>query len=794
MYALALKEIDMQKAIVKIDLCHSKTFAGEREKMDPLIRIDTLNQLAQVSEKCFPESTVAYPDGSFYKADGDAIFYILDMPSVALRGAIEFMQLWFHKNVPAFPDCRVFLDRSAIDKTEIASRVQLTGRAFENISVIEKGRHESRIYVTEDIIGALDTTMAKFSFIDTVSPRQGEILKLYYVDFDDPRIVHDSSLVHALFVAHPKATEARERLFELFLIEFIFDTGDLKSFKDFINWSQKKGYSIPPEDNLRKIMERSEYFEERNGRWCLVHNARIEVETAQLQFTEAKCKCIKQVEQALEETTKRADATAGLPIEKIVEEYLCGIFSEIRMMANYFRSTLQLFDSPIDQFACFDYIIKRQLDAPRLEYYTLWFRGFILGLRTATTEGNLYIAAIFHNVLATYYLNRSSETSGYQIELLKDRKIYLDTNALYSLLVEASPFHEEIVYFIERLSKLGIRANVMPISVWEYEEALIFVERNYDDRGPKEILIRQNPWLYQQFKSDESRYLYSISVCRQKYSITKDIEIGEENFNEIDNNLNGIGLQLDRDSKELSQEEADKMWNEHINWMTSNYWDINRYWDFINKEFPASVRRHDMTCLKNLVTKEASIKPDAMGPKVVFITLDSKIFRLRKMYSFICSPIQYLEFILPYLFLSDIPLKDAKDFPNKLLSAQLATLLVKRPPTMTEIVGAYFRNPSITKEDPKKVFYNVNEDMARALSNDRFIRLVSDSGTLTEKQREELAAKTSSILAEAALITGKSKEDYKRLKELEKNLMKKDSTIKRLQKTLAYWRAQSRRK
>lgn len=342
-------------------------------------------------------------------------------------------------------------------------------------------------------------------------------------------------------------------------------------------------------------------------------------------------------------------------------------------------------------------------------------------------------------LLATYYLNRSGQASPYQVERLRQRQIYLDTNVLYSLCVEASQFHEVTAYFVERLAKLDIRLRVLPISVWEYEESLQFVERNYDARGPKEAIVRRNPWLYQQFMSDKARYLSSMAVCRQTYSVAKDLAVEVPNYPSIDSNLKSKGLELEKEATELSQEEADRMWEEHRNWMTSNKWDLQRYWDFINQDFPPSVRRHDMTCIANLVSKAESLKPDVLGPKIVFITVDGKLCRLRKRYPFICSPAQFLEFILPYLFLSDIPLKDARHFPNRLLSAQLGTLLVKRPPQLAEIVRAYFQNPSLAVREPTTVMPNLSEDMARALNSARFRQFVAESETLTPDQRDELS-------------------------------------------------------
>jgi hypothetical protein len=285
-----------------------------------------------------------------------------------------------------------------------------------------------------------------------------------------------------------------------------------------------------------------------------------------------------------------------------------------------------------------------------------------------------------------------------------------------------------------------------------------------------------------------------MAVCRDTYSVAKDLQVEATNYAEIESRLLSLGLELEKDATELSQKEADEMWVEHRNWMTSNRWDLNEYWNFIYKEFPESVRRHDMTCVATLASKAAAAKDDALGPKVMFITLDGKLLRLRKRYAFIVSPIQFLEFILPYLFLSDIPLTDATEFPNRLLSAQLGTLLVKRPPEMTEIIKAYLREPSIAKEDPRKTVADISEDMARVLSSQRLHQLVTESAQLTPEQREELSRQTVAAFEELEQLRNKVDTDSKRADQLQSELEKRETTIARLNRTLAYWKSQAKRK
>src|SRR5581483_3597626 len=179
----------MNVTVVKIDLCKSKTFAAERERSNPSVRKHTLERLVAVAENCFPSGNKSFPEGTSYKADGDALWYILEKSPVALRGAIEFMQLWFQESLRDMPECRVFLDRGDIETVNIAGKVELTGAVFENISVFEKGLPEGRVFLTKTVLGDTDPTMAKFAYVKSVEARPNDLLQIYSVDFLDPRTV-----------------------------------------------------------------------------------------------------------------------------------------------------------------------------------------------------------------------------------------------------------------------------------------------------------------------------------------------------------------------------------------------------------------------------------------------------------------------------------------------------------------------------------------------------------------------------------------------------------------------------
>jgi hypothetical protein len=790
----------MLGTVVKIDICRSKAFASEREASNPSVRSAALKRLLEISQRCFPRATEAYPAGSYYKADGDAVYYVLEKPSVALRGAIEFMRFWYHEGLPEYPECRAFLDRGPLDEVIVPDKTELTGAVFENISIFEKGVEEGHIYATASLIEHADRTMARFRFYKTCQPRPNDSIAVYVIDFADPRTVADSSLVHALFVAHPKAEEARDRLFELFILEFLLEHESLSDFVTLRKWANKKQYPLPPvDDRLRDIVAGSQYIDKavlaNAVQYRLSMDARRTLNQARDEFRRARATCVSYVTDSIASIIGDESATNSIDMAELVEDYLCAVFSELRMMANYFRETFHLFESGRSLFARFDYILKRRLDAARLRYFDDWRDGFLRGLKTVAEQGNSYVAAIFHNVLATYYLNRASTPSHYQIDKLAARTIILDTNVLYSLVVPASPYHELVLYFVDRLRSLGATVLVYPFTIEEYETSLKTVERDFPSGHPTAQLIARNPWLYQEFRRDESRYLNSMAACRMFYSIARDAPIGEQTFEEIDSRLKDYGLALERNHVSLDAETIDNRWIEMRNAMTSDKWDMTEYWDFINTPPPDDVIRHDVLCVENVARKVAESRRDDLGPKVLLVTVDRrKLLRLRRQYDFIISAEQFAEFMMPYLFMSDMPIKDAERFPNVILSAQLGTLLVTRPPAVAEVAYGLLKEPGFFERSDARI-YSEASGMGMALTSERLRlkRIAEATKAISEDERQELAASTADILSDLARSARRRQETADDIDALLAAIAERDRKNEKLQKSLNYWRQQARR-
>ena len=78
----------------------------------------------------------------------------------------------------------------------------------------------------------------------------------------------------------------------------------------------------------------------------------------------------------------------------------------------------------------------------------------------------------FHNILAGLYLNRSFQSSPYQLERLQKRRIFIDTNVLYALRCEVSSQHNRVRYFADRLKSITVQLQVFPFTVSEFENSL----------------------------------------------------------------------------------------------------------------------------------------------------------------------------------------------------------------------------------------------------------------------------------------------------------------------------------
>lgn len=293
-----------------------------------------------------------------------------------------------------------------------------------------------------------------------------------------------------------------------------------------------------------------------------------------------------------------------------------------------------------------------------------------------------------------------------------------------------------------------------------------------------------------------ARYLGKIEVCRQQHSVLKGKGVTPAEYDAIDLELKKDGLVLQREFARLAQEERDTLWADMRQLMASSKWSIDDYYDFIYQSTKSSDRiAHDTDCVSNLLGKFSEVGRDELGPKLMFITLDRQLARTRKKYEFIVTSEQFLEFMMPYLFLNDIPVKDADKFPNQLLSAQLGTLLMGRRIEANDLVRGFLTDPKAAEQFEKGQLGSVASEIATTLSSSRFQGVVEEARQLDESTMKEAAAQIASKFEnmEARQRTLYFENQAGQFAELKSIVSNKDKQIDKLQKTLKYLKRQRNR-
>lgn len=789
-----------KQTVVKIDLCKSKIFNREQEEEFPKIRSVTLDKLLDISTKRFPYGDEKYPKGSFYKQEGDAVYFILDKPTVAIRSAIEFMKEWYYNGLKhSFPECRVIIHRGMLEKTHTPAGDDFLGKVFEDIAAVEKTLDDGKIFVSDNVRKNADRTITKFVYYTERKVIKDDKVKLYYLAFSDPRTFENDALAHLLFIAHKESAKTRDQIISFFIVQYILEEGPLSDFAKFENWSKQKEYPLLPKEKIKSLLENRDLFVKGGASefpmFHLAQEKKDEFLKAQDQYNSEVKIAVQIVEEEITKVMGTNLALKGFAIREIMDEYLCGIFSEIRMIANYFRDTTSFYDSDAETFKRYDYILDRHLVDIDNDIANKWKAGFISGLKKLTEKESYYISAIFHNILAGYYLNRSLHSSSYQIEKLQKRNIFLDTNVLYSLRCRASNFHEKVKYFSERLSAIGLNFKLYPFSVSEFENSLEKVEIEYKKCPNSYKLINWNPWLYQEFRANPHKYLNDISTCKLIFSVAKGKAVCEENFHKINKELGKNNITLETSYETFSEEEKEILWEKLRSLILSKTGDMEDYWGFSEKLDiqQKGVIEHDVNLMENVRLNFSKLGEDELGPLVLLITHDSKLLKCRKEYPFVISVEQFLEFMMPYLFLSEIPETDPNGFPNQILSAHLGIHTSYWKPNNKDIITMFFSDPDLFKQEC--VFGSNISTIAKTLSMDRLGEIVKNSENLPEDEQNKLAQMLAKKVEDAIIKNTEKAFGSHKLKSLEEKL-EKEKTEKekyktkseKLRRTLKYYK------
>lgn len=333
---------------------------------------------------------------------------------------------------------------------------------------------------------------------------QSRDLIAHLVNYEDPRLFSDSSLVHALFIADPYGDEIRIRTFEALLISYFVEKNTTSALLSDVNdYLENKNCPIPEETTIEQLLSNSKYLEKK-GTKLVLRTSQIEnLMEVRKEFKESREDTIHAMLTALAKKVGVSNEvlSAKVDVAGLIEEYLCAVFLEIRMMANYFRSTTTLFQR-LSESSEFDYIISKHFstilkDGPdRKEHFILIRSLFIESLAGLAHENNKYFASIFHNVLTLYYLNRNYKYAHGQLSRLKEKEIFLDTNTLYAFVCEASDYYSLLHYSLDKLNSMGARLSIFDKSLEEYHESLDFAMKNYH-RGRETgfFLKPARPWI-----------------------------------------------------------------------------------------------------------------------------------------------------------------------------------------------------------------------------------------------------------------------------------------------------------
>jgi len=537
--------------IVKLDLCESKHYVDSQAARENEVRQNLLGKLHDFAKGIFPGADKQYPRGSSYSAQGDCIYIVLERPTVAVRCSIEFMKGWYG-NVPALPDCRAVLDYGDIYSSKKTPRLELLGEPFENIAKMEKHFSSGQIGVTEEVVERTDNTLVQFIRPATIEITKKRKINTFLANYEDPRLIKLSSLAHALFIADPSGAEVRQKAVEAMIIESLFEIGDESmSFSRFSEWIRAKQIPEPSPIEFRKIGESSKYLRcDEQGTVCYETDTRTKIQSIQAAFDSAQEKAIINVAGNVAKQSGISEELVRqrIDIKSLIEEYLCSAFLQIRMMANYFRSTRVLFER-LSTYKELDYIILKYFKrvAPdRPEEFIIFKRAFLEAVKTLAESNNVYIASIFHNVLLLYYLNRNSQLSRGQLAAIKEKEIYLDTNTLYAHVCKASNFNTALAFVLSKLHKLGAKVFLFDRSLIEYLGSLESTLHKYRSKSHYDF-IEGGPWIWKEFISNVGRYRSDFEYCVALHKIPKDLpKLETDFFDRARQELRKINIELIR--------------------------------------------------------------------------------------------------------------------------------------------------------------------------------------------------------------------------------------------------------
>jgi hypothetical protein len=708
----------MIRTVIKIDLCGSKEHAAKRGDTGAQTLIN-LNTLIEIVREIFPDCQKSFPKGSYYRAEGDAVTMIFLDTNAALRAAVEFAKQWWSR-VPSVPDCRIIVATGELLKAN--QRDEITGTPFQNISVAEKSATVGQIFVDDESRGRSDPALFRF-----VTRREFEITSrratgFALLSYEDPRLTEDSAIVHAVFVAEARSGEARAKSYEVLALEYLMfvhgGEGSVTGFCDFIH---SKECPVPDTQSLERILGDSTLVNlSTDGTLFLTAETNAKLVTWRQTYDQAKSNAIRKIAEGIgPHIGLSADAVlSSIELDRLSVEYISAVFMEVRMMATYYQSTDAFFER-LGSGREFDYVIQRHLRPLQLESarQELFKRLFLHAVSDLASRDNPYIASIFHDVLMLYYMNRSEKHAAVQRSLVAGKRYFLDTNALYSLMVPASEHHQIVKFCVERLHAMQANVYVFDRSVAEYNDSLFStLYRIENERTTGFEFVQDSPWIWQQFTVDPDRYGGDFEACVRSHLIPSNANREEQmNAGAFASYLAELGLKLHVMEPYLDREEMPEIFSEVRRAKDRRGIDgQGGYCDETDIAREHKVR-HDANCI-------ALLRCDGESPYEIddlFITCDfrlAKIRRSRRDCSFITTIPEFAEFMMPYLLLGDDIGVDSTAVPNLLLAASL-DLEFAHTTDFVQVIGGYLKAKQRTHHELNVLLSVKSRDRFRKIAD-----------------------------------------------------------------------------
>lgn len=352
--------------------------------------------------------------------------------------------------------------------------------------------------------------------------------------------------------------------------------------------------------------------------------------------------------------------------------------------------------------------------------------------------------------------------------------LYVDTNILYSSCFKSSNFHEKVLYFSEHLKQLDINMRVYPFTIEEYESSLAKDVHEYKSNPCSFTMLIRASWFYQEFKKNPSKYMNDINICRLIHSIAKGTPVTPENYSAFDRELDTHNMSVESSYQEFTKEQNLLLWEELKDIILSRTETASEYFDvgYRLSTYSEGVVIHDMNLLENVAIKYKEKGDDALGPKVLLITADHKLIKCRKRYPFVVTTEQFLEFMMPYLFIADIPTTDFTAFPNEILSAQLGINISYWKPESDDVVSCFLKDeyPVTGKQD----FWSDDVSVvARELNKEKIKKIVKDSRSLDDVKKGQITSELAEYIDQNTIKSG---EEYFTKLELAKLQEQYDAT------------------